>query len=191
MIGEGRYAKYAVLVPFIEDNNDTSLLFERRSDKLRRQPGDICFPGGKLEPDETPLACALRETSEEICVAASQIEVFGPGDIFISPFNIIIYPYIGLIKNYRHTYNPDEVSEIITVPVRFFLENPPEKHKTTIVNKLSEDFPYERIPGGVNYPWSSGASDVLFYQYNQHLIWGITARIVQSAAELIRRYQLY
>lgn len=190
IIGENRYKKYAVLVPVIDTAEGLSFVFEKRSGHLRRQPGEICFPGGKLEQGELPLSCAVRETLEELCITDRQITILGPGDIFISPFDIIIYPFIGALKDYLFTFNPDEVSEILCVPVSFFLNNPPEKYNSTIISKLAEDFPYERIPGGVNYPWASGSYDVLFYQYRHLLIWGITAYLVQSAAELIKRYSL-
>lgn len=190
MIGESRFTKYAVLVPIVETPNGRSLLFEKRAGSLRRQPGEICFPGGKLEPGEPPEACAVRETVEELRIGARQIAVLGPGDVFISPFDIIIYPFIGELKDYRYTYNAEEVAEVITVPVDFFLKNPPDTYKSTIISRQSEDFPFERIPGGENYPWASGSYDVLLYQYNHHLIWGITAYLVQSAAELIARYRL-
>ena len=175
MIGESRFRKYAVLVPIVEVPDGKCLLFERRAARLRRQPGEICFPGGKLEPGESPLRCAVRETMEELRIAERQIDVLGPGDTFVSPFNIIIYPFIGALKDYGNTYNPDEVAEVLSVPVNFFVKNPPETYGSTIVNRLPEDFPYERIPGGENYPWASGAYDVLFYQYGDLIIWGITA----------------
>lgn len=190
MVGESRFKKYAVLVPLVETPDGHSLLFEKRAGSLRRQPGEICFPGGKLEPGEEPQLCAVRETREELCIDDKQITVLGPGDIFVSPFDIIIYPYIGTLNDYRYTYNPAEVSAVIPVPIHFFLKNPPEKYKSTIVSRLGSDFPYERIPGGENYPWASGSYDVLFYQYGELLIWGITAYLVQSAAELIDRYGL-
>ncbi len=190
MIGESRLRKYAVLIPIVETPDGSSLIFEKRSASLRRQPGEICFPGGKLEPGEKPQACAVRETTEELLIEARQISILGPGDIFVSPFDIMIYPFIGKLQGYMYTYNPDEVSEVLTVPVAFFLTNPPEEYKSTIVSQLPEDFPYERIPGGEKYPWANGTHDVLFYQYHEQLIWGITARIVQSAAALIDRYRL-
>lgn len=190
MIGESRFKKYAVLVPIIESASGRSLIFEKRAGSLRRQPGEICFPGGMLEPDELPQVCAIRETTEELRIDAQQISILGPGDIFVSPFDIIIYPFIGEIYDYRHTYNPDEVSEVIDVPIDFFLKNSPEKYRSTIVSKLPGDFPYERIPGGENYAWGTGTHDVLFYQHNHHLIWGITAHIVRSAAKLIDQYHL-
>jgi 8-oxo-dGTP pyrophosphatase MutT (NUDIX family) len=190
LIGERLFKKFAVLVPLLETPDGTALVFERRSDKLRRQPGEICFPGGKLEPDETPQACAVRETAEELCIPERQIRVYGPGDTFVSPFNLIIYPFIGLLKDYRFTCSPEEVAEVIAVPLDFFTRNSPENYMSTVVSQLPGDFPYERIPGGENYPWATGTHDILFYQYGRHLIWGITALLVRSAVELIVRYRL-
>ncbi len=106
MVGEGRFKKFAVLVPIVETRDGHSLIFEKRAGSLRRQPGEICFPGGKLEPGESPEMCAVRETTEELRVSEGQIGVLGPGDIFVSPFDLIIYPYIGKINDYRFTYNP-------------------------------------------------------------------------------------
>lgn len=148
------------------------------------------FRAEKLEHDELPETCAIRETREELCVHENQISILGPGDIFVSPFDIIIYPFIGALKDYQLTYNTEEVSDVIAVPVDYFLANPPEKYKSTVFSSLSADFPFERIPGGKNYPWANGSYDVLFYQYKDWLIWGITAYLVQSAAELIDRYKL-
>ena len=190
MLGERLFKKYAVLVPLVDTPDGTAILFERRSDKLRRQPGEICFPGGKIGSDETPQDCAVRETAEELCIQERQIRIYGPGDTFVSPFNLIIYPFIGFLKDYRFTCNPEEVSEVIAVPLEFFMQHNPEKYKSTVISKLPGDFPYERIPGGENYPWATGTHDILFYQYDNLLIWGITALVVQSAAELIGRYNL-
>lgn len=190
MMGEDRYKKYAVLVPILDTADGRSLLFEKRAGTLRRQPGEICFPGGKLEPSEPPQNCAVRETAEELLIRPDQVTVLGPGDVFVSPFDTIIYPFIGELNTYAFTYNPHEVDEVFTVPVQFFLENPPERYKSMLISRLPGDFPYERIPGGINYPWASGTGEVLFYQYDHRLIWGITAHLIRSATELIDRYNL-
>ncbi len=190
MIGENRIKKYAVLVPIIDTPEGRFLIFEKRANHLRRQPGEICFPGGMLEPGELPQSCAVRETKEELCIEERQISILGPGDIFVSPFDTIIYPFIGELCDYRFTHNPEEVSEVISVPIHFFLNSPPEKYDSTIISRLPNGFPYERIPGGENYPWANGTHEILFYQYGNLMIWGITAYLVRSAAELIDRYHI-
>ena len=68
MIGEEKFRQYAVLVPLINISGVTYLIFEKRSNKLKRQPGEICFPGGKLEENETMQECAVRETEEELLI---------------------------------------------------------------------------------------------------------------------------
>ena len=57
--------EYAVLVPLAQRPEGLCLLYEVRADTLGRQPGEVCFPGGRMEAGEDPVACALRETWEE------------------------------------------------------------------------------------------------------------------------------
>ena len=164
------------------------MLLEKRSQNLRRQPGELCFPGGKLEPGETLLECAVRETVEELNVRKEQIDMIGIGDIYYSPFNIMIHPFIGEITDYKDTYSLDEVEEIIKVPLDFFQSHEPEIFVSTLINKPAENFPYEWIPGGTEYPWAKGKHEVLFYRYHEWNIWGMTAQIIRSAVKLIEEF---
>lgn len=190
IIGEEKFRQYSVLVPLIETTEGIFLLFEKRSDKLRRQPSEICFPGGKLEPDESLQECAVRETVEELQIYPQQIEVLGSGDVFISPFNLMIHPFIGVISDYKNTFSTDEVAETIKVPLKFFRNQQPVHFQSRIINKPPEDFPYEWIPYGENYPWEKGTYDIFFYKYENQIIWGITAHIVKSVVKLIDQYRL-
>ena len=190
IIGEEKFRQYAVLIPLINISGVTHLIFEKRSNKLKRQPGEICFPGGKLEENETLKECAVRETEEELLVFQNQIEVIGPGDVYISPFNLMIHPFIGIIREYENTFSTDEVEKIIKVPIDFFRRQRPEKFESKLVNEPPEDFPYEWIPGGVKYPWAKGTHDILFYQYEDIIIWGMTAQITKSAVDLIDEYDI-
>lgn len=191
IIGAECYKRFAVFVPILYKNGEPVLLFETRAESLRQQPGEICFPGGRLEPTESPEACAVRETIEELLIPESSIVVYGPGDLFISPFNFIIHPYIGRLDGYDGRFNADEVAETFTVPLDFFRNQEPEAFACPVVSAPNGDFPYERIPGGQHYNWHVGSQEILFYQYDdEHLIWGITAQIVRSAVRLIDAYNL-
>jgi|LGOV01.1.fsa_nt_gb 8-oxo-dGTP pyrophosphatase MutT (NUDIX family) len=190
MIGVENFNQYAVLAALADTDQGPALVFEKRSEDLNRQPGEICFPGGRLEDFEKPAEGAVRETMEELLVSRDQIDVLGPGDIFISPFNIIIHPFIARIRDYKYTYSLDEVAEVFTVPLRFFQENKPVKYFNHLVHEVSKDFPYESIPGGKNYPWAKGSYEISFYQYGDTVIWGMTARMVESVVLLIERYHL-
>lgn len=190
IIGEENFRLYAVLIPMIDISGVTYFVFEKRSGKLKHQPGEICFPGGKLESGESLKECAVRETVEELLVLPQQIEVMGPGDVYISPFNLIIHPFLGAIRDYRNTFSTDEVDEIIKIPLDFFRSQKPEKFESKLINEPAEDFPYEWIPGGIKYPWAKGTYDILFYQYESWIIWGMTAQIVKSAVDLIDEYHI-
>lgn len=67
--------QYAVLVPLVEREGKLHILYEVRSQDMRRQPGEVCFPGGRIEGDETPEACAIRETEEELGIPTASITV--------------------------------------------------------------------------------------------------------------------
>lgn len=190
IIGEEKFRQYAVLIPMIDINGITYLLFEKRSNKLRHHPGEICFPGGKLDADESLQECAVRETVEELLVQREQIEVIGPGDIYISPFNLMIHSFIGVIRNYQNTFSTDEVDDIIKVPLDFFRNKQPEKYDSKLINEPPKEFPYEWIQGGIKYPWAKGTYEILFYQYGNWTIWGMTAQLVRSAVNLIDEYNI-
>jgi 8-oxo-dGTP pyrophosphatase MutT (NUDIX family) len=190
IIGERNFSQYAVLVVLVETAEGPAFIFEKRAETLNRQPGEICFPGGRLEAGETPLEAAIRETIEELLVDRQQIEILGPGDVFISPFNMMIYPFIAILQDYRYGFSEEEVGDVFTVPVRFFQEHVPKKYLNHLSHEQPNDFPYECIPGGKNYPWVKGTYETNFYTYQGDVIWGMTACIIESTVELIQDYHL-
>ena len=85
ILGHEQLLKYAVLLPLIEVQNETHILFEVRSMSLRRQPGEICFPGGKVDPEDLDQKqCAIRETSEELGINKEDIADVIPLDFMLS-----------------------------------------------------------------------------------------------------------
>lgn len=179
----------SILVPIIETNEGYCLVFSKRSMTLKRQPGDVCFPGGGREGNETQLETALRETYEEIGVPAENIEILGQPDYVVTAYGAVITPFVGLIKNMKiedFKINPDEIEEIFTVPLKFFMETEPEAHYIMVKHEIPDDFPFEYIVGGRNYPWSVGRHPEFFYFYEGHIIWGFTARVVKNFCSILK-----
>ena len=180
------YHRSAVVVPLVEKNGDCQVLFEVRSKGLKRQPGEICFPGGGCETGESPEAGARREICEELLISESKIEIAAPMDIFVSPFNMIIYPYLGILKDYQNTFSTDEVLEVFTVPLAYFMETEPETCYNKIYTEPPENFPWAKVQNGRQYRWGRGLYPVHFYEYDHRIIWGITAKIMKNTARQIK-----
>lgn len=176
----------AVMIPLIKKNDGYHILFEVRSNKLSHQPGEICFPGGKREAYETSMEAAIRETCEELLVSESDIVLYGPLDYFLSPAGLRIDAYLGELKNYDGQYSKDEVAEIFTVPLEFFQNTQPERYYNKVNMQPENDFPFEKVPGGRDYPWARGKYEVLFYEYEEHIIWGLTAKILYYNLKIIQ-----
>lgn len=188
ILGSEKFSKFSVLVPIVEIKNEPHVLFEVRSLKLRRQPGEICFPGGKYDQeDRDELHTAVRETSEELGIEESSITHVSPLDYMISPFGTIIYPYMGVIKDAQGiTPNPMEVGEIFTVPISYLLSVEPQVYKVNFKVEPDKDFPIKLIPDREEYKWQIRALDEYFYFYEDRVIWGLTARILKHFLEIVK-----
>ena len=151
----------AILIPIVASPAPT-LIFTVRTDTLSSHKGQISFPGGAIDPsDPSPVGAALRESQEEIGLDPSTVEVLGELDSFptyVSGF--VVHPVIGWVPEVpRLTPNPTEVAEVLHVPIA----------------ELNEDIRSE--PGFSHhdrtYPTEA-------WVWNDHVIWGVTARIIRS-----------
>ena len=190
LIGWEQQKKFSVCIPLLAGKAGWEVLFEVRSEKIGRQPGDICFPGGAVEPGENPVDAAFRETQEELCVEPGQLELIAPLDRYLNYSGNLIFPYAMLLKDYRDTWSRDEVKETFTVPLSFFLGTEPELYESRLRVEPDETFPYDRIRGGRDYPWRVGKHRVYFYQYKDRTIWGMTARLMLSFVDIYRQETL-
>ncbi|MCL6610175.1 MAG: CoA pyrophosphatase [Peptococcaceae bacterium] len=177
----------AVLLPLVEKDGKCHILFEVRSRNLKRQPGEICFPGGVVEKgnDPDPLATALRETTEELGIDSGDIRIIGPLDILASPMGALIYPYAGEIKTSGITPNAREVEELFLVPVDFFLAEPPYATHVEVATRYKNDFPLHKVPPTYREGWQVRTSyPMYFYEYGKYFIWGLTGIILHNFLSL-------
>lgn len=182
----GSYRKSSVMILLIELDGETNIVFEKRALNLRSQPGDISLPGGAIETDEMPKEAAIRETMEELNVTDNSIKYIGPMDYFISPYNNIIYSFVGELKERVKYPNSDEVDHVFYVPLSFFLQNAPEEYKMDLVPEFIHDFPFDLIEGGKNYKFKKRSQIQYFYRYEGYVIWGFTALIIKRFIEIIK-----
>ena len=180
----GAERSYAVLVPLLETPPGPALLFETRAAGLR-QGGEVCFPGGRMEPGERPEDCALRETEEELSIPRREVALLGRPDFICNQRGFLLQPVLGLVSPRGLAAmrpSPAEVAEAFTVPLAFFRETQPEIWRYDLVPRVPEAFPYGAVGIPRDYAWSRGQVELPIWHHRGHVIWGMTARVVREIA---------
>ena len=178
--------QYAVLVPLVEGPEGPSLLFEVRASTLAHQPGEVCFPGGRVEPGESPKDCALRETFEELAIPPGEVELIAPLDRLVQQGKFVMHPFLGIVSPAgmaAMTPSPAEVDSTFLVPVEWLLAHPPQVYSYELKPQVAPDFPYDSIGFPSGYRWRSGETTVPVYPWPDRPIWGLTGRIVRHLME--------
>ncbi len=180
--------EYAVLCPFVSKpsrDGELYLLFEIRAAGIR-QGGEVCFPGGRVEPGESDIECALRETEEELSIPRNEIEILGRIDYIYNQKGFLLRPILGKISAAGFDQikpSPAEVADIFITPLDFFRNTKPDIYQYPLNPAPPENFPYDKIGVPPSYPWSSGLVEVPVWYWQNHAVWGMTARITR---EIIR-----
>lgn len=179
----GARSSYAVLCPLVETAEGLCLLYEVRAATLVRQPGEVCFPGGRVEPGEDAVACALRETEEELGIPPARVELLGLPDFICSSAGFLMQPVLGLVSREGFAAlrpSPAEVAEVFTVPLSFFASHPAAVYYYDLKPEVPPDFPFAQIgfPGGYSFRGSRMEEPV--WHYGRHIIWGMTARLTRQ-----------
>lgn len=197
--GRNRYLHTAVFVPLIPFSDGYHLLFEERADGIR-QAGEICFPGGKVDPADPDICTtALRETVEELGISPDALSVLGPMDTLITAMGLMVQPIVGsmtLASMETLSPNPDEVARVFTVPLSWFHNTPPRTHSIqlmahpTVRNQNNEEkilLPAKELglPDRYTRPWGGLRYPVHFWHHEKGMIWGITAEIIHALLDFL------
>ena len=175
----------SVIVPIVNIEERAYILFQVRSKKMRKQPGDICFPGGGIEKDETPKEAALREIKEEL--GFKSIDIIKELDILVRHNRLMIHPFLAEIKDIEELkINEEEVDSVFCVPIDELINIQPIVSEGKLIPKVSDDFPYDLVVGGKGYKFSEGVYKSIFYKYEDKAIWGITAAILENFIKIIK-----
>ena len=186
----GNYLPSAIMVPLIKTSDGLSMLFEVRAATLKRQPGEICFPGGKIEKNETPRRAAVRETEEELGISARDIHVLGCMDGIIAPIGVILYPWVAVLPG-DIVLNPNksEVAEVFAVPLKVLAEQEPLTANMELATRPTGSFPLHLVTTEYKDDWNLRRPyQVLFYLYKEWAIWGMTARVVEKLLKRMNEY---
>lgn len=154
----------AVLIAAIP-RDEIMLLFTQRTDHLPKHPGQIAFPGGKMEKSDTgPLATALREAHEEIGLDPALVEPLGFLDSYRTGTGFRITPVVALVEPpLALTLNHGEVADAFEVPWRFLMDT--GNHHLHVRTIAGRERRFYAMP------------------YEERFIWGATAGILRNMHE--------
>lgn len=169
----------SVLILLVDTDDGPAVVFEERAHHLKTQPGEVSFPGGAIEDGETPAEAAIREACEELLITPDQLELLGPLDYYVTPFDLVLSPWVARLTHGELSFNPDEVARIFTVPLADFFTNKPRIHLTRQHVTADETFPIQ------DYPFKTLTSQTLFYEIGGEVIWGMTAKVMHNFIQLL------
>ena len=150
----------AVLIA-VTDRPVPGVILTHRPDDMRAHPGQVAFPGGKLDPGEDAVAAALREAHEELAINPSDIRIIGASDRFVTGTGYDVTPVLALIPpDLPLEPNPIEVASWFEAPLGFLLD------------------PANHMPKEAQ--WGERVRSYIEIEWQGHRIWGVTAAIITN-----------
>jgi len=146
----------AVLVPLVVREPELSVLLTVRTEHLPSHAGQVAFPGGKIEPGETPVGAAIREAHEETGLEARFIEPQGFLDVYQTRTGFRVVPVVALVRP-GFTLSPaaEEVADVFEVPLSFLMDAANHQRHTRIWQGVERQF--YAMPYGERYIWGATA----------------------------------
>jgi 8-oxo-dGTP pyrophosphatase MutT (NUDIX family) len=166
-ISEVRPIRPAAVLVGIVDHPEPTVLLTQRAQHLPDHPGQISFPGGKIDKtDADPLAAALREADEEIGLDRAHAEPLGYLDVYMTTLGYRIVPVITRVTpGFLLKLNASEVDNVFEVPLAFLMDQ-------TNMQRHSRD-------------WQGMTRHYYAVTFGEHYIWGVTAGILRNLHERI------
>nr|WP_231874551.1 CoA pyrophosphatase [Azoarcus sp. KH32C] len=159
----------AVLVPLVARLGDVTVLLTRRTDHLHHHPGQISFPGGRVEEtDVSSVMTALRETEEEIGLPPDKVELLGELPEYVTGTGFRITPVVGLVHPpFELKLDTFEVAEAFEVPLSYFLD--PANHQRHSREYQGRMRQYYAMPYAGHFIWGATAGMLVsLYRYLVH-----------------------
>lgn len=164
--GTGMMPASVMILLYFKDG-EYCILLNKRSEEVEHHKGEISFPGGARDPeDRDSLETALRETEEEMGIKREDITVLGEMDEIVTRSNFQVSVFTGTIEYpYKFTPSAIEIAEVLEFPVSALLDPANRRVETR---------------------WDSGETVTLYsYVHEEHVVFGATARILQSCIEIL------
>ena len=156
----------AVLIA-VTDRADPGVILTQRTDTMSRHPGQIAFPGGRIDPGEDVVTAALREAEEEIALPRDEVRVIGEADSYRTVTGFQVTPVIGIIPpDLVFTPSEAEVASVFEVPLAFLLDE--ANHVEATLEWQGHDRHYYEI------------------MWSERRIWGATAAMIVNLARRLR-----
>jgi 8-oxo-dGTP pyrophosphatase MutT (NUDIX family) len=164
-LADGRATPAAVLIA-VTDREEPGVLLTQRPRTMRDHPGQVAFPGGKIDPGEDAMAAAVREANEELALPPEDVRLIGPSDPYQTGTGFLVTPVLGVVPpDLALRANPDEVEAWFEAPLHILLDRACWDEREV--------------------HWKGEMRRYYQMYYKGFRIWGVTAAIILNLARRI------